>query len=136
VSRLRPGQRLDPYVVESVDSGRMKTMALLLRDPNPIHFDTDVNERLGLGDRAINQGPINMSYLIELAQRAAGSPIALRRFRVRFLGNVLAGQRVECTGVVVSVDEAAGTAELELAATADGDRVLEAVATVAVPASP
>lgn len=133
MSALAVGDELAPLVIESVDEGRMKTMAMLLRDPNPIHWDTAVTARLGLGERPINQGPINLSYLMELAIRAAGGDrAALKRFRVRFVGNVLGGQRVECTGSVTAVDAAAGTAELELAATADGEPVLQGDATIAV----
>lgn len=129
---LEPGTALEPFVVESVDAGRMKTMALLLRDPNPIHWDVDVLRRLGLPASPINQGPTNMSYLMELAIRAAGDRRRLLRFAVRFLANVTAGQRVECTGTVAAVDQAAGTAELELSATADGEPVLAASATIAL----
>jgi acyl dehydratase len=129
---MNAGQELEPLIIEHVDAGRMKTMASLLRDPNPIHWETEVTRRLGLGDRPVNQGPINMSYLIELAARAAaGGPRGLRRFAVRFVGNVFAGERVECTGRVMAVDNAAGTADLELAATANGRPVLTGTATVA-----
>lgn len=130
---LEPGQEIEPFVVESVDPGRMKTMALLLRDPNPIHWDVEALERLGLPPRPINQGPINVSYLIETAVRAAGGERSrLRRFGVRFLANVLAGQRVECRGRVTAVDREAGTAELELSASADGEPVLAGTATIAL----
>jgi acyl dehydratase len=132
MATLEPGSVLEPFVVESVDVGRMKTMALLLRDPNPIHWDVESLRRLGLAPSPINQGPVNMSYLMELAIRAAGDRRRLLRFAVRFLANVTGGQRVECTGTVTAVDEAAGTAELELSATADGEPVLAASATIAL----
>jgi hypothetical protein len=45
-----------PLVVDAVDPGRMKTMALLLADPNPIHWDVTVNERLGLGPARVTRG--------------------------------------------------------------------------------
>lgn len=130
MTALSEGQELEPFVVESVDPGRMKTMALLLRDPNPIHWDTAATARLGLGDRPVNQGPLNLSYLVELAARAAGGPQHVRRFAARFLGNVFAGDRVICTGIVRSVDARRGTAELALVAEVDGRQVLEARATI------
>jgi acyl dehydratase len=107
-------------------------MAMLLRDPNPIHWDTAVTERLGLGDRAINQGPINMSYLLELAVANAGGAENLRRFRVRFLRNVMAGDRVVCSGRVTARDEAAGTVDIELTAVVEGTTVLAGHATVVI----
>jgi acyl dehydratase len=131
MTMLVAGDELEPVVIESVDPNRMKTMALLLRDPNPIHWDTVVTERLGLGDRAINQGPINLSYLVGLAARAAGGGEHVRHVSVRFAGNVFAGDRVTCRGRVTAVDEDAGTAELELTADVDGRPVLAGVATVA-----
>jgi acyl dehydratase len=127
---LAPGQALDPLVIESVDPAHMKTIAAILRDPNPIHFDVEVVRALGLGDQPVNQGPLNMAYLIELVTRFAGGPEAVRSFRTRFLGNVFGGERLVCTGTVTSVDEDAGTADLELQATVDGRPVLAGSATI------
>jgi acyl dehydratase len=133
VKGLREGQELEPFVVDPVDPARMKTMALLLDDPNPLHWDAEALRRGGFDERPFNQGPTNMSYLMEMAIRVGGGRTALRRFSVRFLGNVLAGQRLECTGTVKSVDAEAGTAELELMASADGEPVLTGTATVTLP---
>jgi acyl dehydratase len=129
---LEPGQELVPFDVGPVDPGSMKTMALLLRDPNPIHWNRDVLERLGLDHRPINQGPINASYLIELAVRAAGGRERLRKCSIRFHGNVLAGQRVICTGRVVAVDHATGMADLELLGTVDGVAAVSGTASVQI----
>jgi len=126
------GASLPQRVVE-VDVSRMKAMALLLRDPNPIHWDVDVNRRLGLGDLPINQGPITMSYLIELAVQSAGGRERIKHMKFRFLGNVFAGQTVVCTGSVTALDEAAGYAELELVGSVDGEAVITGVATVELP---
>lgn len=129
---IRPvvGQLVAPFVVERVDAGHMKTVALLLRDPNPIHWDVEATKQLGLGDRPVNQGPLNMSYLIEAAARAAGGPERVRGFKARFVANVLAGDRVECTGAYVAVDPAERSATLELTASVDGTPVVEAEAVV------
>jgi len=91
VEQARVGAELEPFVVESVDAEKMKIMAAILQDPNPIHFDVDAVRKLGLGDRPVNQGPINMAYLMNVATAWAGGPEALRRFQVRFAGNVFAG---------------------------------------------
>jgi len=128
---MKPGDVLEPLVIEAVDTEPMKTMAALLGDPTPIHYDAEVVRALGLGDAPINQGPMNIGYLVELACRAGGGPQALRRIAVRLHGSVFAGDRVECTATVAAVDEAAGTAELELRATAGGRDVLSGSATIA-----
>lgn len=122
-AQVAVGQELEPLVVEAVDPEKMKTMAAILRDPNPIHYDAEVVRRLGMGDAPVNQGPINLGYLMELVVRWAGSRDVLRRFGVRFLGNVLAGERVTCTGRVTAIDGDRGEVELELQA-AVGDRVV------------
>jgi acyl dehydratase len=130
---LEPGQTLTPYVVESVNPEPMKTMAAILDDPNPIHFDVASVRALGLGERPINQGPSNLGYLMEMLVELAGSTERVRRVRVRFLGNVFAGERVECSGSVVSVDAGEGLAELEVEARADGRPVLAGTAVIALP---
>lgn len=129
---LQPGQALEPHVIESVSPEPMKTMAAILDDPNPIHYDTASVRALGLGERPINQGPSNLGYLMEMLVEFAGSAERLRRVRVRFLGNVFAGERVECKGSVTSVDAAAGTAELAVDASADGRPVLSGIAVIGV----
>jgi acyl dehydratase len=129
---LQVGQQIEPFVIESVDAERMKTMAAILQDPNPIHFDTEATRALGMGDKPVNQGPINLTWLMESVMRFAGGPEALVSVKLRFLGNVFGGERFECTGTVTSVDSEAGEAQLELSATADGRPALSGVAVVAI----
>ena len=129
---LEQGHRLPAYVVESVRPEPMKTMAAILDDPNPIHFDPASVRALGLGERPINQGPSNLGYLMEMLVEFAGAADRVRRVRVRFLGNVFAGDRVECTASVKSVDDDAGVAELEVQASVDGRPVLAGTAVISV----
>jgi acyl dehydratase len=131
-ARLTEGAELPPLVVESVDPEKMKLMAALLRDPNPIHFDAEAVRKAGMGDRVVNQGPINQAYLVNLVTGVAGGPERLRSIAVRFLGNVLAGDRVECRGRVAAVDETAGTATLEVEARVGDAPVLAGTAVVAL----
>ena len=128
---MRPGDVLEPLVIEAVSPEPMKTMAALLDDPSPIHYDAEVVRELGLGDAPINQGPMNIGYLVELACRVGGGPQALRRIAVRLGGSVFAGDRVECTATVVAVDEASGEVQLELRGTSGGRDVLRGAATIA-----
>ncbi|MYB25554.1 MAG: MaoC family dehydratase [Acidimicrobiia bacterium] len=81
----------------------MKTMAALLGDPNSIHWDTDALRRLGLGERPVNQGPNNMGYVADMLADWAGGPENLRRLKVRFAGNVFAGDRLVAGGRVTAV---------------------------------
>ena len=100
--RVSAGTELPVYEVK-VRAAAMKTMAVLLRDPNPIHFDRDVVAALGLGDRVINQGPTNMAYVVDMLVTWAGDPARIRALKVRFLDNVRGGDRVVAGGVVRSV---------------------------------
>ena len=133
--RPSPGDELPPLVIESVSSEAMKTVAALLHDPNPIHFDLDAVRTLGMGDRPVNQGPSNMAYLVTMLARYAGGREKIRRLRVRFLGNVFGGDRVSARGRVASVREEDGErlADIDVwLERAEDDRVLEGTATILV----
>jgi acyl dehydratase len=125
---MEVGQEIEPLVVEKIDVEKMKTMAAILHDPNPIHYDADLVRELGMGDAPVNQGPINLALLIEAVCRFGGGPDSLKRIRLRFLGNVFGGERYVCTGKVVSVD--GDVAELEVGATANDRPVLGGTAWV------
>jgi len=48
---------LPAWKLDGVDPARMKTLALLLADPNPIHVDQAAARRLAGTDQVVNQGP-------------------------------------------------------------------------------
>lgn len=129
LEQLAVGQLLPPFVADT-DGQRMKTVAALLNDPVPLHFDVEAVEALGYGNRLLNQGPITVSFLIEAVSRFAGGHHNLRRFDVRLLGSVYDGEQVHCGGTVTAVDAEALSAELELEARVVERRVLEASATI------
>jgi len=133
ISEVRVGTELEPFVVESVNAEKMKLMAALLHDPNPIHFDEQAVRDLGMGDRVVNQGPINQAYLINMLLGFAGDPGGIRRVSVRFLGNVFAGDRVECRGRVTEIDRDRGLVTVELEETVDGAPAMAGSAVVALP---
>lgn len=101
-----PGDSLPELVVDPVDAEKMKTMAALLRDPNPIHWDVASVQALGMGDRPVNQGPNNMAYLVNLLAGYAGGFDRIRRLQVRFLANVFAGDRLVGGGRVTHIEPA------------------------------
>ena len=129
------GQELPPLVIESVSAERMKTVAALLNDSNPIHFDVESVKALGMGDRVVNQGPNNMAYLVTMLGDWAGGPGKVRGLRVRFLGNVFAGDRLTARATVTGVREEGGErlADLDVRLErAEDDRVLDGTAVVAL----
>lgn len=125
----------DTLPVHEVEVGiePMKTMAALLGDPNPIHWDTRAVSTLGMGSRPVNQGPLNMGYVQTMLARWAGGRRRILDFRVRFLGNVFGGDVVRASGTVTAVREdergqvADCTVRLDVV---KGNPVLEGIASV------
>ena len=97
------GDVIPPWEMARVDPARMKTMAAILRDPYPVHWDRSANERLGLGGRVINQGPLNLSYLVNMLHAWAGAG-CVRRLTVSFGRPVLDEDAVVATGTVRAIE--------------------------------
>jgi len=130
----RVGTEIPPLAIE-VSAEPMKTVAALLQDSNPIHFDADAVQALGMGTRVVNQGPNNMAYVVNMLSAWAGGPGRVRGLRVRFLGNVFAGDRITARGTVTGVREEGGErlADLDVRLErAEDDRVLDGTAVVAL----
>ena len=130
---IEVGNEIPSLDIPSVDAQKMKTMAALLRDPYPIHWDVDGNEKMGIKGKVVNQGPLNLSYVINMLMNWQGQD-CIRRLTVRFTGWVLGGDTLSTHGKVVSIDDSAD----ELLATCDiwlerdGERLLEGEAVVAL----
>ena len=103
----RAGDEVPPWVMARVAPERMRTMAAILRDPNPVHWDPSVVERLGFGQRTINQGPLGLSYMINMLHAWAG-PKSIRRLVMRFPLVVLDGDRITARGRVTGIRQADG----------------------------
>jgi 3-hydroxybutyryl-CoA dehydratase len=137
---LVPGAEL-PELRLTVDVESMKVFTLIMGDPNPIHFDPQSVAALGLGDRTINQGSLNMAYPINAAIAVVGEARRIRSFRCRFLGSVYSGDEVLAGGTVTDVERDANppvaTVSLWLERVGSG-RVLEgsAVVDLADPGAP
>ncbi len=130
------GTELPVWEVLSVSAEKMKTMAALLSDPTPIHWDVETLRALGMGDRPVNQGPLNMGYVMNAVTGWAGGPDRLRRLRVRFLGTVLAGQALRVRGSVTALRHEDGVrlADVDVALeVVGGDAVVSGSATVVLP---
>jgi acyl dehydratase len=116
-----------PYV----DPARMRTMAAILRDPYPVHWDRDANAALGLPGRVINQGPLNLGYIANMLLAWAG-PSCIRRLTVAFGRPVLDGDSVtaggEVTGITVIDGERRATCDVWLDRA--GERVVTGTAVV------
>jgi len=131
------GDSIPEYVMASVSAARMCTMAAILRDPNPIHWDRNAVDSLplGLGKRTINQGPLGLSYMINMLHAWAGSD-SIRRIVMRFPQVVLDGERVIARGEITAVREEQGIVLADCKIWlehADRGILLEGTATVVLP---
>lgn len=103
-----------PEQVTRIEPGRMQVFSLLTDDPNPIHWDRQAVQDLGLGDLLINQGGLNVGYVITAVADWAGGPERIRDVRVRFMGNVFEGEQVRAGGRVTALDDGVATVEVWL----------------------
>jgi acyl dehydratase len=126
------GDRI-PELEFHVRAEPMKVFSVLMRDPNPIHFDPEFVASLGLGDSPVNQGTITMGYLLNAVLAWAGAAERLVVFRCRFLGSVVAGDTVRACGQVEAVEDDGDDRVVDLTVwleRADGERVLSGSARV------
>lgn len=98
------GDAIPPWVMAEVSAERMRTMAAILRDPNPLHWDREAVAALPLelGKRTINQGPLGLSYMVNMLHAWSG-PDSLRRIVMRFPQVVLDGEEVTAYGSVTAL---------------------------------
>jgi 3-hydroxybutyryl-CoA dehydratase len=97
------GDALPPFVIESVSAEAMKQWAVFLADPNPIHLDVEVVKAKGLGERVINQGPINVAYMMNMLM-AAFPGAKIEAMDSRFLDNVYGGDKAVASGTITAIE--------------------------------
>jgi 3-hydroxybutyryl-CoA dehydratase len=114
----------------------MHVWAKVLRDPNPIHTDVEAVRACGLGDRVINQGPGNVSFIMNmlLAAFPAGRLAAIK---MRFLDNVYGGEKVTPSAVVRAIEDTqeGRRFSFDIALHAEGRLVLDGEAAVLTPSA-
>lgn len=97
------GDALPTFAIESVSPEAMKDWAVFLADPNPIHLDVEVVKAKGLGDRVINQGPINVAYMMNMLM-AAFPGCRIDCMDSRFLDNVYGGDKAVASGTITAIE--------------------------------
>lgn len=93
------GDSLEPRIVEEVRGEDMKLMAALLQDPYPPHFDERRAEELGYPG-LLNQGPTNLSFILQAITEHLDSPTDVRTFDVRFHDMVFEDETLRATATV------------------------------------
>jgi acyl dehydratase len=133
--KVAVGEEIPAWTMASVSAARMRTMAAILRDPNPVHWDPRVVDRLGLGDHTINQGPLGLSYMINMLHAWTG-PTSIRRIVMRFPLVILDGDCVVAQGRVTALRSENGEhlADCDIWLDREGNEPpLEGTATVVIP---
>ncbi|HEX2903757.1 MAG TPA: MaoC/PaaZ C-terminal domain-containing protein [Jatrophihabitans sp.] len=96
-------------------------------DFNPIHWSQETAVAVGLPN-VIAHGMLTMAVAVRVVTDWLGDPGAVVEYGVRFTRPVVvefgAATSLDVAGAVRSIDPAAGTAELDLTATVDGQTVL------------
>ncbi|WP_150294544.1 MaoC/PaaZ C-terminal domain-containing protein [Sphingobium estronivorans] len=127
------GDELPPFIIDHVDPEAMKEWAIFLADPNQIHLDVEFVKAKGLGDRVINQGPINIAYMMNcLLSAFPGGQIA--NMTSRFLDNVYGGERIVAKATVDAIEGGKVTCSVRLDSE-DRGMVNSATATIVLPPS-
>ena len=106
------GDGIPEWEMKSVSAEKMRTMAAILRDPNPLHWDRDAVAALPvvdtlpfkLGRRTINQGPLGLSYIINMLHDWMG-PECVKRFYITFPQVVLDEDCVVARGTITALRE-------------------------------
>jgi acyl dehydratase len=115
VTIYKVGDSIPEWIMESVSAERMRTMAAILRDPNPLHWDRDAVNSLPvvdtlpfkLGKRTINQGPLGLSYIVNMLHEWMG-PECIKRFYITFPQVVLDEDCVIARGTITALREEQG----------------------------
>lgn len=137
-NEIAPGHTIPSFVIDPVDREHILQVALILDDPNPIHFDLGAVAAAGMGDREINQGGSTMAYIIDMITAWTGTRSALQRIKCRFRDNVRAGDTVTAGGTVLEVMGGGSTRQALCDVWVDrqdGTRVIDGTVIVALPES-
>ena len=122
---MKVGTELPPLTV-TLTRAQLVRYAGASGDFNPIHWNETAATSVGLPG-VIAHGMLTMALAGRLVTDWTGNPAAVLELGVTFTRPVAVaegGALVELTGVVAAVDEAAGTARVDIKATFEGQTVL------------
>ena len=126
---MKTGDELTPLVKEPVTRLQLVQYAGASGDFNPIHWDPERGQEMGLGG-VIAHGMLSMGFLGQFVAQVAG-PRRVRRLKVRFAAMVRPGDELTCRGTVRSVAD--GTATLDVwAENSEGEKVTTGEAEVEI----
>lgn len=94
-----PGTELPPFVMTGIDMERVHVVMEVMHDVNPMHDDLALIEERGLRG-PVNQGPANLSYVVNMLHAWAGPELVLERLEFEFKDIVVPGDTVTARGAV------------------------------------
>jgi acyl dehydratase len=109
---VKVGEEL-PERSNVVDRAQLVQYAGASGDFNPIHWDEEFAQRVGLPG-VISHGMFTMALVARAIGEWAGDPAAVQRISVQFRKEVRPGEKVVARGRVADKDEEARTVRLEL----------------------
>jgi acyl dehydratase len=113
-----------PPLSRAISQEQIDAYAEASGDRNPIHLDPVFARSVGLPG-TIAHGLLEMAILAEAVGRWVGAYERVVELGCRFSKPLLPGETVTCTGRVVAMDQASGTAIMQLEAVSSrGERVL------------
>jgi acyl dehydratase len=120
---IEVGQEL-PSLVKSVTVEQVRAYAEASGDRNPIHLDDVFARSVGLPG-VIAHGMLTMAFANQMLTDWLGDRSRLKRLDGRFVGMVLPGDEVTCSGAVVKKDEGTRRVVINLVVTNQrGEKVL------------
>jgi len=96
---VREGMPIPSVTYGPMDRYSYIPVAIILRDTNPLHLDRVYARERGLPD-AVQQGPLNETYLYRFLTDWLHRPWDLRKTKIRFAANVFPDDLLMCTGTV------------------------------------
>jgi acyl dehydratase len=120
---------------EDIEAAEIKLMTAITRDPNPIHFDRKVIEKMGFPG-LVNQGASNLSYLVQGVEGLTDEQARIRDVDVRFESQVFEGDTLTTNVVVEAVQERTDGLDVETSAEVvkpDGTVVMTGTANLQLP---
>jgi len=100
--------------VDDLRGEDMKLIAALLEDPYPPHYDRRRADDLGFPG-LLNQGPANLSYMLQPIIAELDAPTNLESFDARFHEMVFEDETVTATATVHETDWETNTVEFGVA---------------------
>ena len=132
---LYAGMALPTATYGPMDRNGYISIAIILRDTNPLHLDRVYARERDLPD-VVQQGPLNEAYLYRFLTDWLHRPWDLRKTKIRFVANIFPNDVLTCKGVVTRTYRENGEPRVECQIWQEnqkGEKTLTGEATFALP---